>query len=142
MAVSAQDFIAPEELARRLAEKRPGVRVLDVRYSLTAGPLPQEHLNAHVPGAVFVDFPRELCGPVTASSGTQPLPDPAVFQRVVAGWGVEADTDVFVVGGHNGMAAARAWWLLRWGGHGRVQVVDGGNDNSSFQKKRMNATWS
>jgi thiosulfate/3-mercaptopyruvate sulfurtransferase len=41
-------------------------------------------------------------------------------------WGVNGDSQVVAYDDGNGMYAARLWWTLRWLGHERVAVLDGG----------------
>ena len=43
-----------------------------------------------------------------------------------AAWGVGPDTQVVAYDADTGAYAARLWWMLRWVGHERVAVLDGG----------------
>src|SRR3546814_10121548 len=67
-----------------------------------------------------------LSGPVTATSGRHPLPEPAAFAQRLAAWGIDDDTQVVAYDQGNGLFASRLWWLLRASGHRRVAVLDGG----------------
>src|SRR4051812_35292738 len=102
-------------LAGRLAEARPPI-LLDVRWRLTGPPGRGDYLAGHLPGAVFVDLDTQLCGP-PGPGGRHPLPDPADLQRVLRAAGIDRDATVVVYDGGDGLAAARAWWTLRWAGH-------------------------
>jgi thiosulfate/3-mercaptopyruvate sulfurtransferase len=80
----------------------------------------------HIPNALYAHLDRDLSSPITASSGRHPLPSPAAFAATVAAWGVTAQTQVVAYDADTGVYAARLWWLLRWVGHRRVAVLDGG----------------
>jgi thiosulfate/3-mercaptopyruvate sulfurtransferase len=54
------------------------------------------------------------------------LPDPAALAARFASLGIGAQTQVVVYDDSQGMIAGRLWWLLRWLGHDRVAVLDGG----------------
>ena len=87
--------------------------------------------EAHIPGAVFIDLVEELSDP----AGDFGLPDgvhafrvptPEAFAEAIGRHGIGDDTTVVAYDTSAGMWAARLWWLLRYFGHGRVAVLDGG----------------
>lgn len=98
--------------------------MLDVRWELS-GPRLSDYLDGHVPGAVFVDLETALAGP-PGEGGRHPLPLADDFQAAMRAAGVSGERPVVVYDAGNSMAAARAWWLLRYFGHPRVCVLDGG----------------
>lgn len=83
----------------------------------------------HIPGARHVHLEHELAHPdpaVRAKQGRHPLPEPAAFALTLARLGVEPDRQVVAYDQHQGMFAARFWWLLRASGHRAVAVLNGG----------------
>ena len=122
----AASLITAEELAQLLAAsatERP--TVLDVRWQLLTGADRQAYLEGHIPGAGFVDLDRQLSDP-PSSRGRHPLPSAERFGAEMQALGVSAARPVVVYDAGNSMAAARGWWLLRYFGHPRVAVLDGG----------------
>ncbi len=99
--------------------------LLDVRWELGGPPGRELYLDGHIPRAVFVDLDTALAGPPGAG-GRHPLPDPDAFSRAMQAAGVSGETPVVVYDAGNSIAAARAWWVLRYFGHSRVRVLDGG----------------
>lgn len=116
-------LIGVDELAARLGE----VTLLDVRWTLAdpEGGRPA-YLAGHIPGAVFVDLHHELADPSQpATEGRHPLPSVEALQASARAWGVRTGRPVVVYDDSSGMAAARAWWLLRHAGVRDVRVLDG-----------------
>jgi thiosulfate/3-mercaptopyruvate sulfurtransferase len=99
--------------------------VLDVRWALGDAHGFDHYLEAHIPGAVYVDLETELAAPVSPGSGRHPLPDVADLQAAARRWGIGQGSTVVVYDNVGGLSAARAWWLLRWGGLTDVHILDG-----------------
>ena len=104
----------------------PDVVLLDVRWALGDPHGHEQYLAGHLPGAVFVDLESELAGPASAAEGRHPLPSLPALQSAARRWGVRNGSRVVVYDATGGLAAARAWWLLRWGGLTDVRILDGG----------------
>ena len=102
-------------------------RVFDCRHQL-ADPSAGEaaYAQGHLPGAVFLHLDRDLSGPLTGRNGRHPLPDPQLLAQKLGAAGVSKSTQVVVYDDAGGMIAGRLWWLLRWLGHDRVALLDGG----------------
>lgn len=117
----------PARLAAALAGPRPPV-VLDVRWRLGGPPGMDSYAQAHLPGAVFVGLGTALAGQPGAggAGGRHPLPAPAGFQAAMRRAGVSGGHPVVAYDDGDGAAAGRAWWLLRYFGHGQAAVLDGG----------------
>ena len=117
-------LISPDALAARLADGAAPPLLLDVRWTL-AGSDRTAYEEAHLPGAVFLDLDRELASP-PGDGGRHPLPTAASVETTFRRLGITPGRDVVVHDGGVAAAAARAWWVLRWAGHERVRVLDGG----------------
>jgi thiosulfate/3-mercaptopyruvate sulfurtransferase len=118
-------LVDAEALAAELTGGNPPV-LLDVRWALGDPHGRDHHREAHLPAAVYVDLDTELAAPGDPTEGRHPLPDVADLQAAARRWGVRADRPVVVYDATGGLAAGRAWWLLRWGGHHDVRLLDGG----------------
>ena len=121
----ADVLVDADALAAELTGPTPPV-LLDVRWALGDPHGRDHHRAAHLPGAVYVDLDTELAAPGGGTAGRHPLPDVADLQAAARRWGVSADRPVVAYDATGGLAAARAWWLLRWGGHRDVRLLDGG----------------
>ncbi|MGY1815243.1 sulfurtransferase [Blastococcus sp. SYSU D00820] len=103
----------------------PPAALLDVRWALGDDRGRERYREGHLPGAVFVDLDRELADPPSAA-GRHPLPSLDRLQAAARRWGLRSGEPVVVYDDSGGLAAARAWWLLRWGGVTGVRLLDGG----------------
>lgn len=120
-------LIEPAELAARLGVPETRTVVFDCRHDLSRPDWGREQFAAgHIPGAVFAHLDHDLSGAVTPQSGRHPLPLPAALAAYLGAAGVDADTDVVAYDQDKSPFAARLWWLLRWLGHERVRVLNGG----------------
>lgn len=117
-------LISAADLAAALVSDRPPV-VLDVRWRLGGPPGHEEYLRGHLPTAVYVDLDTELAGHGDPRDGRHPLPTAAALQASARRWGIDDGDAVVVYDGDGNLAAARAWWLLRWAGLADVRMLDG-----------------
>lgn len=125
----------PEWLAGHLDD--PTIRVVDMRgavrtvigedgvqKALYTG-LPDEYRAGHIPGAVFVDWASDIVDP------DDPIPaqvaPPERIAELLGGLGIGDETTVVAYDSHpTGQFATRLWWMLRYYGHDRAMVLNGG----------------
>lgn len=100
---------------------------IDCRYDLQAADRGrQDYLQAHIPGAVYACLHGDL-SVARQRSGRHPLPSPFAMNKLFRRLGINSGSTVVAYDDAGGaMAAARAWWMLRFMGHRRVCVLDGG----------------
>jgi thiosulfate/3-mercaptopyruvate sulfurtransferase len=114
----------------------PEVRVVDIRgyvkkTDLGGGRQRAEYVGAreeydetHIPGAVYVDWTRDITDP--EDSVPAQIAPPEHFAELMGSLGVVDDTHVVVYDHTGGQFATRLWWALTYYGHDRVSVLDGG----------------
>ena len=103
----------------------PEVVLLDVRWMLGGPPGRDEYRTGHIPGAVFVDLETELAAHGEPTDGRHPLPSLSACRRPPGAGACARDVPVVAYDGNGNLAAARAWWLLRWAGVRDVRLLDG-----------------
>jgi len=127
-------LVTPRWLQANL--QNPNLRVVDMRgYVVTKLLEPgveeasyrgarQEYLAGHIPGAVYVDWTRDIVDP------NDPVPAQVApaerFAEAMGGRGIGDATHVVAVDHQGGQFATRLWWALRYYGHDAVSVLDGG----------------
>lgn len=127
-------LVSTEWLAARLND--PHVRVVDIRgYVHTADlgegkqhadyvPAREEYDAGHIPGAVYVDWTRDITDPDNPVQ-VQIAPSER-FARAMEERGIGDETDVVIADHTGGNFATRLWWALKYYGHDRAAVLDGG----------------
>ncbi len=121
--------VSTEWLAAHLDD--PGVRVVDVRGKvLPPGSKPRylakraDYDASRIPGAVFVDWTRDIVDDVdpVPMQGAQPGP----FAAKMTALGIGDATRVVAYDDYDHIFAGRLAWALRFYGHDDVQILDGG----------------
>jgi len=123
--VSYTTLVDAATLKARLDD--PGWLVIDCRHQLAdPGWGERAYAEGHIPGAFFLHCDRDLSGPPTGRNGRHPLPRREALAARLGAIGVGPETQVVAYDDAHGMIAGRLWWLLRWVGHDRVALLDGG----------------
>jgi thiosulfate/3-mercaptopyruvate sulfurtransferase len=129
-------------LAEHLGE--PGLAIVDIRGSIRPATAPRPHyaakreayLEAHIPGAVFVDWTEDIVEPTAPVHMT--LAGPTRFKALMERSGIGDGTEVVVYDDSGGLAP-RFWWALNYYGHGRVRLLDGGWTKWVAEKREISA---
>ncbi len=125
MSASYATLIGAADLAQHIRD--PDWIVCDCRFDLGNPDFGyQAYLAGHLAGAYFLDLDEDLSGAKNSANGRHPLPDPARLAARLATCGIGNHSQVVAYDDACGMFASRLWWLMRWLGHRRVAVLDGG----------------
>ncbi|MEW6292223.1 MAG: sulfurtransferase [Pseudomonadota bacterium] len=118
-------LVKVDELVAHLDD--PNWRIFDCRHDLSNLDYgAQAYAKGHIPGALFMHCDRDLSGPLTGRNGRHPLPDIATFAARLSACGVGPETQVVAYDNEGGVFASRLWWMLRWLGHDKAALLDGG----------------
>ncbi len=106
------------------------VCVIDARFDLRVredGSLEEvsgrdDFLVGHIPGAQFVDLYTDLVDPRTPTH----IIGPEAFETLMSRLGIGPHSTVVIYDDRGGAWAARLWWALRYYGHGRAKMLNGG----------------
>jgi thiosulfate/3-mercaptopyruvate sulfurtransferase len=127
-------LVSSEWLQELLAQ--PNLSIVDIRgyvktTDLGGGKQHAEYTAArdeynagHIPGSVYVDWTVDIVDP-TNPVKVQIAP-PERFKEAMESRGIADNADVVVVDHTGGHFATRLWWALRYYGHDRCAVLDGG----------------
>jgi thiosulfate/3-mercaptopyruvate sulfurtransferase len=106
----------------------PEIVIIDCRFSLADSQLgKQQYQTSHISNAYYLDLNLDLSSPVTEHGGRHPLPNIDELSQKLSAIGVNYQTSLVVAYDDSRFAfASRLWWLLRYLGHEKVAVLDGG----------------
>ncbi len=111
----------------RLHLEDPQVVVIDCRFSLMEPEAGRHQYEvSHIPGAYYLDLNQDLASPVQRHGGRHPLPNLEAFSEKLRSMGISQDTWVVLYDSARLSYASRAWWLLRYLGHDRTLLINGG----------------
>ena len=103
------------------------VVIVDCRFSLADPQLGhRQYLEGHIPGAYYLDLNQDLASPVQPHGGRHPLPEISTLAAKLSQMGVTAETLVVAYDDSRFAFASRLWWLLKYMGHDRIAILDGG----------------
>jgi thiosulfate/3-mercaptopyruvate sulfurtransferase len=135
MTIRDEMLVTTEWLAHHLND--PNVRIVDMRGYVRATQLapgheetvyvgaPEDYAAGHIPGAIYLDWTRDIIDP--ADPVPVQIAPPEIFQATMERAGISDDTLVIAYDAHPAMQfATRLWWALRYYGHTRAAVLDGG----------------
>jgi thiosulfate/3-mercaptopyruvate sulfurtransferase len=129
-----QLLVSTEWLGHHLNDTN--VRVVDIRGYVVTRPLEpgveradyggarEEYLAGHIPGAVYIDWTRDIVDlddPVPVQ-----IASPERFAQTMAARGIGDETHVVAVDHIGGQFATRLWWALVYHGHDAVSVLQAG----------------
>lgn len=109
--------------------KTPEWVIIDCRFSFQDTDKGRnDYLEAHIPGALYAHLDEDLSGTIIpGTTGRHPIPTIESATQRVSSWGISPNTYVVAYDDEGGaLAASRLWWILRWLGHERVVVLNGG----------------
>ena len=117
-------------LAEHLTD--PSIRIVDIRGIIRPPDAPHPHyegnrrayLEAHVPGAVFVDWVGDITQPDAPVKMT--VAGPERFAALMGRLGIGDRHTVVVYEDGAGQIAARLWWALNYYGHPKAMLLNGG----------------
>ncbi len=106
-------LVSTDWLAARRSD--PDVRVIESNED------PLVYPSGHVPGAVEVDWARDLNDPVRRD-----YLDRGAFEALMRRIGATNETTVVFYGDKNNWWATYAFWVFQLFGHGKAKIMDGG----------------
>jgi thiosulfate/3-mercaptopyruvate sulfurtransferase len=113
------DYVHPEVLVTTdwvvAHAKDAGVRLVEVDVDTTA------YDQGHIDGAISWNWQTEL-----QDALRRDLAEPVAFEKLLGAAGISPDTTIVLYGDNNNWFAAWAFWQLKYYGHEKVLLMNGG----------------
>jgi thiosulfate/3-mercaptopyruvate sulfurtransferase len=106
--------------------KDPGIRVVEVDVDTTA------YDQGHIDGAIAWNWQTELQDAIRRD-----LAEPTAFESLLGKAGISPDTTVVLYGDNNNWFAAWAFWQLKYYGHEKVLLMNGGRKKWLEEKRPL-----
>ncbi|MFN2582160.1 MAG: sulfurtransferase [Candidatus Dormibacteria bacterium] len=119
-------LISTDEVAARLGS--PDLHVVEVDEDTSA------YDKGHIPGAVALNWREELQHP-----NARDVVDKARFEALMGSRGISQDDEIVLYSGNNNWFAAYAYWYLKYYGHDRVRLMDGGRKKWELEGRPLTA---
>ncbi len=102
--------------------------IIDARHSATDIESGRKaYQSAHIPNALFAHLDEDLSGEIIkGKTGRHPFPPIEKIVKKLSDWGIDMHSQVVVYDASHGGIAARLWFMLKWLGHDKVAVLNGG----------------
>lgn len=112
--------------AKWLNDNLEDVVVIDARYDVHNTEYGDSvYKKDHIPGAYYLHIDRDLAGKKGIHGGSRPVAEINEFIPKIQGIGIDNNT-VVVVYDDSIIAAGRVFWMMRYLGHDKVVILDGG----------------
>lgn len=106
--------------------KDPGVRLVEVDVDTTS------YNQGHIEGAIAWNWQTEL-----QDALRRDLAEPKAFEDLLGKAGISPDTTIVLYGDNNNWFAAWAFWQLKYYGHEKVLIMNGGRKKWLEEKRPM-----
>src|SRR5579862_2195576 len=124
------DYAYPQTLASTewVAQhsRDANVRIAEVDVDTNA------YKEGHVPGAIGWSWNTQLC-----DTTRRDILSKHQFEKLMAGAGISNDTTVILYGDNNNWFAAWAFWQMKYYGHEKVLIMNGGRKKWLEEKRPL-----
>ncbi len=117
-------LVSTEWVAAR--SKDPGIRLVEVDVDTTS------YDQGHIPGALAWNWQTELQDAIRRD-----LAEPRAFEELLGKAGISPDTTIVLYGDNNNWFAAWAFWQLKYYGHDKSLIMNGGRKKWLEEKRPL-----